>query len=74
MKFYRNTPWSDEEGNHGYRWFGSKKEAVAESKENPEEYKHEPPLSRVAQEFDISPTKAGFLDLLQRVANYPDNG
>jgi hypothetical protein len=74
MKFYRNSPWSDEESSHGYRWFGSKKEAVAESEENPEEYEAGPPLTRIAEEFDISPTKAGFLELLQKVANYPDNG
>lgn len=74
MKFYRNAPWSDEEGSHGYRWFGTKKEAIAESEENPEEYEAGPPLSIVAAELVVPCTKAGFLKLLQMVANYPDNG
>lgn len=74
MKFYRNRAWTTAEGSKGYCWFANKAAALAEAKENPEDYEEGPPLCEVAELFDIPRTKEAILALLQDVASHNNNG
>ncbi len=73
MKLYRNSPWTNADSSHGFRWFATKREATDEAKENASEYE-ETDFAKVAEEFSIPPMKSNILELLRRVAEHPDNG
>jgi len=75
MKFYRVAHLCEGGCSAGYSWHSSKTEAKKESrkdvKDNPDQYKDEPPI---ILEVVSKPTKKNILSILKQYASYPDNG
>jgi hypothetical protein len=70
MKFYRNHYKVDGGISHSFHWFTSKAEALKDVKEHGERDEDD----EIAEPIDITPTKAGILDALNRYAGHADNG
>lgn len=77
MTLYRVTYRKEGGASDGYTWHSSRREALAlaarAARDNPQEYGTEPASERV-EPIELTPTKAGILQLLSTYATYADNG
>lgn len=79
MKFYRASYSTGGGNSGGFSWHTSRAEAIAAAKrdydEDPAEYDHHAKgINERIQVIEITPTRRGILDALQRLASHPDNG
>ena len=77
MKLYRNSRWEEVDCHAGFTWHATKAKAIASFVEDLQNGITEATsggMSVVAQEFDLTLTKTGVIELLNKVANHIDNG
>ena len=77
LRLYRNSLWEEVYCHAGFTWHATKAEAIASFEADLQLGVTEAPgegMSKVAEEFDVSPTKAGIIEFLNKVASYNDNG
>lgn len=71
MRLYRNHYATMEEGSAGFQWFTSKAAARRAAREADFPANEE---STIAEPVEYVPTRAGIVELLNRVASHADNG
>ena len=70
MKFYRVQLFCDQYTSRGFRYFTTKKDALACKREHETEYDG----NTIEDRIEIEPTKRGILKALNRFGGHPDRG